>query len=1164
MKNVTKRSVALFIGLASMAPVFPTGSPFLESGRATLPTGARSLYKRPAKLLDAESSRSLATVDKETNARVNQVYGKLPMSFEANDGQTDSRVKFISRWGGQTLFLTSTEAVFRLEGPNQTPAPEGRPTLSVDASSARRSPVESTNSVLRMKLVGGNTSAKVTGLDKLPGKSNYFIGNDPKKWRTNVPNYAKVKYEQVYPGVDLVYYGNQRQLEYDLIVAPGADPNRIRLTFEGAQKMRIDEAGDLVLSTTAGETRQRSPIVYQELNKKRERVRAGYAKQGENEVAFELGRYDASRPLVIDPVLVYSTYLGGSFGESGNSIAVDPAGFAYITGFTNSNDFPTANPLQPNNASFCCAGDVFVTKLNAAGSALVYSTYIGGGETDQASAIAVDPFGNAYVTGTTSSTDFPTANAFSPNLAGVANDAFVAKLNSAGSAFVYSTYLGGSLGETATSIAVDASGNAYVTGSTGSTDFPTSNPLQGNISAGSDGFITKFNATGTSLVYSTYLGGVGADSGNGIAVDATGNAYVAGTTSSPDFPLVNPVQSEITDKTAFKSIDGAATWAAINNGLPARFSVNTIAIDPGAPNTLYIGTTGGGVFKSTDAGSSWIASNNGLFTLAMDQLLIDPKTTSTLYGISGRSLTRSTDAGMSWNTIPLLGGAEVVALDPSAPQTLYAARGQLVFKSIDSGATWSGVTVRDPLGNIASTLHGLVVDPRTPTTIYAADSGGVFKSINGGTVWRGRLGTPSGARSIAIDPVNTASLYVWSIGGGISKSTDGAQTWSLINSGLPSKAVRVVAIDPIATNTLYAGTDHGIQKSTDGGVSWMTTVSRVTNAPANAIAIDPRVTSTLYAGASATFDCFVAKLNSQGTALLYSTYLGGDTADVASGIAVDAFGNAYVAGATTSAGFPTRNPMQSFGGGLLDGFVAKLDTVHAELVYSTHLGGGSFDSCRGIAVNTAGNAYVTGQTSSTDFPTVVPLQGSLADAESDPFVAKLNATGSALVFSTYLGGGEGALHSSGFDFANAIAIDNAGSAYITGSTTSDNFPTTPGAFQLAKRGNSITAFVAKISDPPPFDACLQDDSNGNLLLVNTNTGDYQFINCGVLTLSGKAAISKKGCLVTLQVSGPDRRLLARIDTCRGTGTASMQVFSQGRTFTILDRNTANSACACSR
>jgi photosystem II stability/assembly factor-like uncharacterized protein len=1160
--NVTK----WYVGLLVWAMMFgPMGVSLHESGRASLRNQANNLYPRSDSSLDIEQSGSpLVKADNTTKAKVSQAYGKLPVSFEANQGQTDSSVKFISRAGGQTLFLTSTEAVLSLGGRDQTERPETA-ALSIEPYE-NRSNVESSASVLRMKLLGANASAKVTGVDELPGKSNYFIGNNPKKWRTNVSSYAKVKYEQVYPGVDLVYYGNQSQLEYDLIVAPGGDPRRIRLAFDGAEKVRIDEHGDLIVSTPLGQVLQHKPFVYQEVGGKREPVFAQYAKLSPTHIGFAVDRYDSTKPLVIDPVLAYSTYLGGSRGDAGNSIAVDSAGNAYITGSTSSLDFPTASPLQPNqDIAGCCLGDVFVTKLNAAGTALIYSTYIGGGAVDQGNAIAVDQFGNAYITGTTDSIDFPTANAFRPNHTGILSDAFVVKLTPGGSAFVYSTYLGGSSYDTGSAIATDMSGNAYVTGSTASADFPTSNPIQPSlIGVGSDIFITKFNSTGTSLVYSTYLGGVGVEAADGIAVDAAGNAYVVGTTSSPDFPLMNPVQSEIKDKTVFKSIDGAGNWTPINNGVPAYFIVNAIAVDPSAPSTLYVATNAG-AFKSIDGGTSWSAINNGLFSLPMNQLVVQPTATSILYGANG-NIVKSTDAGMSWNTILNSGGLRIVAVDPISPQNLYSARGQQIFKSTDGGASWHSITVRDifPFGDIANQVQAVAIDPMTPSTIYAADLRGVFKSTDGGNRWRGALGILE-AFGIAIDPVNTSTLYAWSlIGSGISKSTDGGQAWSSINSGLTSRVVRTVAIDPMVTTTLYAGTDRGIQKSTDGGGSWNTIANRLTNLSAKAIAFDPRVTSTLYAGTDVTFDCFVTKLNPQGSALLFSTYLGGAASEFASSIAVDAHENAYVAGATSSPSFPTRNPTQTFADGLFDGFVAKLDTQHSELVYSTYLGGSSSDSARGIAVDMAGNAYVTGQTLSTDFPTKAPLQGSLADGDGDAFLAKLNATGSALVFSTYLGGGEGALHSSGFDFANAIAVDSTGSAYITGSTSSDNFPTTPGAFQLAKGGSAGTAFVAKISDPPPFDVCLQDDSSGSMLRVNTTTGDYQFVICGGLTLSGTGAITRRGCLITLQQNGPDRRVLASIDTCAKRGSAAIQIFSAGATFTIIDRNTANDTCACSK
>jgi hypothetical protein len=308
-----------------------------------------------------------------------------------------------------------------------------------------------------MKLVGADPRAKVTGLEELPGKSNYFIGNDPKKWRTNVPNYAKVKYANVYPGVDLVYYGNQGKLEYDFVVSPGADPGAITLALDAGQskiqnrKSKIDKSGDLVVATDGGEVIFHKPVVYQpttyyEPRTMNQELVAGKYVAQDNHITFEVASYDKTRPLVIDPTLAYSTYLGGSNFESGSGIAFDASGNAYVTGQTYFSDFPTTpGAFQTTNAG---SFDVFVSKLNPAGSALVYSTYLGGSFEDLGSGIAVDAVGNAYVTGATSSVNFPTTpGAFQTALgsAGIEQmeNAFVTKLNPAGSALVYSTYLGG-------------------------------------------------------------------------------------------------------------------------------------------------------------------------------------------------------------------------------------------------------------------------------------------------------------------------------------------------------------------------------------------------------------------------------------------------------------------------------------------------------------------------------------------------------------------------------------------------------------------------------------------------------------------------------------------------------------------------------------------------
>ena len=368
-----------------------------------------------------------------------------------------------------------------------------------------------------------------------------------------MPSFARVKYTGVYPGIDLVYYGNQRQLEYDLLVAAHADPRRIALAFEGVRALSLDAEGNLILQTSHGEITQHKPVIYQDIDGKRQTVDGRYVLRAKNRVGFHVARYDTTRPLVIDPVLSYSTYLGGSGNDIGHAIAVDSSGNAYVTGVTRSANFPGASgksdPVRPRQGS----NDVFVTKLNAAGSALVYSTYLGGSGGDIGHAIAVDSAGNAYVTGETdsgtptpTSVPFPTTGAFDAtyNLGG---DAFVSKLNAAGNALVYSTFLGGGGTERGYGIAVDGSGAAYVTGHTNSDNassgptggFPTVGPLQANNNSPGiyDAFVTKFSPGGA-LIYSTYLGGTGNEFslyGGAIAVDSAGNAYVGGSTGA-SFP----------------------------------------------------------------------------------------------------------------------------------------------------------------------------------------------------------------------------------------------------------------------------------------------------------------------------------------------------------------------------------------------------------------------------------------------------------------------------------------------------------------------------------------------------------------------------------------------------------------------------------------------------
>jgi Beta-propeller repeat len=587
-----------FLGAAGIL-LFVT-SFFLLSGNGAAQLSQPAATPGSAKASDGRASRvnSLVSPDAASRSGLVAAYGKLPLSFEANQGQTDAQVKFLSRGSGYTLFLTGHEAVLALQkAEGNTSKPEVPGEAGALKFETRHSPLGTRPPalVLRMSLVGVSEATQVSGLGELPGKGNYFIGNDREKWRTNVPNYAKVRYQNVYPGVDLVYYGNQGQLEYDFVVAPGADPAEIRLDVmadlgmrpssaagrrkraHAGTRLRIAANGDLLVSLNGGEVRFHKPVVYQNVDTgfsrqpqdvgaepllQRRYSEGRYVLAAGNQVTFQVGAYDRTKPLVIDPVLTYSSYLGGSGIDQAAGIAVDGSGNAYVTGFTTSSDFPRVNQISGACNGSCgtaASFDAYVTKINASGTALVYSSYLGGSGDDQGSGIAVDTSGNAYLTGATNSSNFPRVNQISGACNGSCGsgsnlDSFVTKINAAGNALVYSSLVGGS-GDDSNSyntvffnnITVDGAGNAYLTGQTYSTDFPRVNQISGacNGSCGTgfpgDVFVTKINAAGSALVYSSYLGGDAADIGYSIAVDGAGNAYVTGLTYSANFPRVNQI-----------------------------------------------------------------------------------------------------------------------------------------------------------------------------------------------------------------------------------------------------------------------------------------------------------------------------------------------------------------------------------------------------------------------------------------------------------------------------------------------------------------------------------------------------------------------------------------------------------------------------------------------
>ena len=1024
--------------------------------------------------------------NRATGSTLPQLLAHLPMRFEANTGQTDAEVKYLARGPNYAIFFKPAEVVVALQAP-----------LTAASALAKRSvkDARSSSSVLRMKLVGGDPRAKVSGLEQTTERRSYFIGRDPKKWRTNVAGYTRVTSRSVYPGIDAVFYGNAGQLEYDLVVASQADPNRITLAFEGAKALRIEASGTLVATTETGELRQPRPVAYQQQGELRREIQAGYEVCESQQVRIRLGDYDATRPLVIDPVLVYSTAFGSTDNDRATAIAVDAAGNTYIAGSTPSSSFPTKKPIQPPD-QLPFIQDAFVAKLNPAGDALIYSTYLGGSFSDFANAIAVDGQGNAYVAGATDSSDFPTTpGAFQtsapsgngPNL----GDAFVTKLNPTGTALVYSTFLGGqgdflSGFDAAAGIAVDDSGSAYITGSTFSSSFPTKRALFPKLNRGFlqtccacivdfsfagvpliDAFLTKLNPSGSSLVYSTYLGGSGQDGGRAVAVDVQGNAYVAGETCSPDFPFpggILPIANEshiflLKVSASGRSIVYLKTLKAARIDAPSSVAVDASgnAYVTGETQSEDLPVTAGALqaklggsiaFKTSDSAVTWSAINSSLPNQTISAIAVDPTNPATLYAASAFAVFKSLDAGASWFVVLFNsfrrfpdGDVRYIAIDPIAPATVYAG----AFKSTNSGSRWSDIV----LPTNTHFVNVLAIDPKNGSTVYAgtggssgdtANIGFVLKSTDGGTHWRPpTVSSGSAVLVLFIDPKTPTTLYACVPR--LLKSTDGGETWKA--TGLDSTAISAAAIDPTDPLTIYAGvnlrTDARLVKSTDGGATWKPT--GLSGISINAIAVDPTDSSIVYAGVGD---------QGEGGGLFKSTD-GGDNWVLTSltSMTVQSLSIAQLDPATVYAGAFED----------IDAFVMKFDPSGG-LVYSTYLGGAGHDRGTGIGVDSAGNAYVAGRTLSDRFPIkdAVKPEKFLSPSASSIFVTKLalKTNTASLVYSTYLGGNEPG-------GATGIVVDGAGKVYVTG--------TTGFRASLAFTGLDVThasedVFAAKLVTPP--------------------------------------------------------------------------------------------------
>lgn len=969
----------------------------------------------------------------EAAARVSREYGKLPLRFEANQGQADDQVKYVARGGGYSLFLTGGEAVLSLQTPKQSqhsnkPERPGQEVLNSQSAGLREIEDHSRPSVVRMKLAGANANPKILAFDRLQTKSNYFIGNDPQAWRSDVTNFGKVKYEAVYPGVDVVWYGTQQQIEYDLIVAPEADAGQIKFILDGARNLRIDEQGALVAETDAGDMRLLKPVARQTINGQLRDVACSYRiNNPSRQIEFEMGEYDHTQALVIDPILVYSTYLGGAGSEFAYAVAVDGDGNAYVTGYTDSADFPGASQIQTTKGS---STEAFVLKVDAAGSNVVYATWIGGNNVEQAYGVAVDSTGSAYVCGYTTSTNFPLKN-------------------------------------------------------------PYQNKLTGSIS----GFVTKLNPAGSALIYSTYLGGTGTTSVYGLALDNDGNTYLTGSTTSPDFPLVNPFQTTRKGSPLFTSSDAGTKWksAAV---APNVAGVNDIEIDPKNAAIIYLATESG-IFKTTDSGESWAKVGANVIAQSVSQIVIDPETTATLYAVSQGQVYKSIDSGATWNLLDKITYAVRLTIDPKTPATLYAMNQFLGLKSTDGGATWATLP---PLSSQFGTaiVADIMVDPSSSSIIYAASSQGLFKTTNGGGSWQlQNLGSPfsPSISKLTISQSNPAIVYAQaSSNSGLYKTTDGGGLWTTVATPYYIYNLLALTIDPTSADVAYAIVSFdGVYKTSDGGATWKSINDGLNYAAARVIAVSRQSPATLYAGTAFPTEAFVAKLNA-GAKLEYSSYLGGDNSDYGYAIAVDKTGNAYIGGYTQSANFPLQNAYQPSLKGAGDGFISKIKADGSGLIWSTLLGGDDLDSVKSLAINAAGDAFVTGSTSSLNFPTVKAIQPTIKQTKNpyDAFVTRIAADGSKLDFSTYLGGDDN-------EYGYGIGLDAVGNIYIAGFTYSTDFPVVNALQSQLITGPFSTSdgFVTKLN------------ADGSAIGYSTYLGgsDYEFILGLAVDAAGNAFVT---------------------------------------------------------
>jgi hypothetical protein len=1000
--------LGLGLALSNAQNVVP--NPGVENGKPTVP--------------DVASGR----VAEKKSATLQQ-YAKLPLSFERHG---DS--EFLARGQGYSVDIRGARATIALpaSGTVGMEFPHGRQPVAVPEK-------------------------------ELPGKVNYILGNDPRRWRLGLPTYERVTYHDLYPGIDVVYHGNQKQLEFDLVLKPGADVKSVRMRFSGPGKPKTDPSGSLVL----GHLRLMAPTVIQG----KKTIAARYKMLATGEVAFEVGAYDRRQPLIIDPTLVYSTEVGGgNQSNRGNAIALDASGNAYIAGLTYADDFPAVSPAF---AGYNANGDGFISKVNSTGTALIYSTYIGGSGYDSLQGVAVDSTGAVWAAGITTSPDFPLLTPYQNTLGG-GDDAVVVKLSPSG-ALAYSTFLGGPGYDSATSVAVDPFGNAYVAG-WASAGFPTTAKVYQPVTlGGGDAFVTKFSASG-SLTWSTFMGNTNFDYANGIAVDEFGNTYVTGVSYSPTFPNAPPGGAQPVNRgngdafVAKLNFNGSGLLYFTFLGGTGYDQANAISVDPISGVAVVAGqtlsadlSTSAGAAQSTNAGGydGFVAKLNAAGSAFVYTTYLGGNRNDFIQGLAidpagDAYVTGFTDS----NTFPVA----------SAIQTSMQGNSTSLFHSSNTGANWTPFDA-----NIPGSVYDISPDPAVAGTIVVSTENGIYRTTNGGGTWT-QQSTVS-YLTLSRSPANPAVIYGFNCDS--YQSTDNGVTWNYKGTTYPNCANRIVA-DPLTASAAYAysygSPAFAVQKTVNNGTSWSLAI---TGLPANqnigkmVAASDGSLYVALRSTISGQDALGVYKSSNQAGSWvsanngLESNFPLGDlAAGPSNAVYITDFSNLYE---TTNGG-----TSWNLNGSLPTAFVGcianalGISSINPAVVYwaPCYFGWGIAP----LAASTnAGASWspASGLGPATMYEIVGdPLNAAgayaLTSVSQVPFVAKIDTTGKNLLYSTYLGDSGTGYHGNGY----GIATNGTGDAFVTGTTYSKAFPVTPFALQGNSPFNPPTdeAFVTRISD----------------------------------------------------------------------------------------------------